>query len=68
MDKKPLSPVNDFVFRKIFGEKVEILRDFLQAVLDLPVEEYQTLTVVDPNLEREYIDDKLGVLDVKVTT
>ncbi|MDR2076457.1 MAG: Rpn family recombination-promoting nuclease/putative transposase [Desulfovibrio sp.] len=68
MDKKPLSPVNDFVFRKIFGEKVGLLRDFLQAVLDLPAEEYQGLTVVDPNLDREYLDDKLGVLDVKVTT
>jgi hypothetical protein len=33
----------------------------LQAVLDLPVEEYQGLEVVDPYLEREYPDDKLGI-------
>jgi predicted transposase/invertase (TIGR01784 family) len=66
MENKLLSPVNDFVFRKIFGEKVDILSEFLQAVLDLPAEEYRSLTVVDPNLEREYIEDKLGVLDVKV--
>ena len=68
MELKPLSPTNDFVFKKVFGENLNILRDFLGAVLDLPLEEYKDLTVLDPNLEREYLDDKLGVLDVKVTT
>ncbi|MDR2893741.1 MAG: Rpn family recombination-promoting nuclease/putative transposase [Deltaproteobacteria bacterium] len=68
MELKPLSPTNDFVFKKIFGENLNILRDFLGAVLDLPTEEYKDLTVLDPNLEREYLDDKLGILDVKVTT
>ncbi|GHU06103.1 hypothetical protein FACS1894158_11490 [Betaproteobacteria bacterium] len=68
MNQKLLLPTNDFVFKKIFGENTEVLSDFLQAVLDLPAEEYQGLTVVDPNLEREYIEDKLGVLDVKVHT
>ncbi len=68
MELKPLSPTNDFVFKKVFGENLNILRDFLGAVLDLPLEEYKDLTVIDPNLEREYLDDKLGVLDVKVTT
>ena len=42
--------------------------DFLKAVLDLPAEDYERLTVVDPNLDREFIEDKLGVLDVKVNT
>ena len=68
MELKPLSPTNDFVFKKVFGENLHILRDFLGAVLDLPLDEYKKLTVVDPNLEREYLEDKLGVLDVKVTT
>jgi predicted transposase/invertase (TIGR01784 family) len=68
MELNPLSPTNDFVFKKIFGENLNILKDFLGAVLDLPAEDYQDLMVVDPNLDREYIDDKLGVLDVKVTT
>jgi predicted transposase/invertase (TIGR01784 family) len=68
MELKPLSATNDFVFRKIFGENLNVLKDFLNAVLDLPAEDYKNLTVVDPNLDREYIEDKLGVLDVKVTT
>jgi predicted transposase/invertase (TIGR01784 family) len=68
MDKKPLSPKNDFVFHKIFSENMTALSGFLQAVLDLPAEEYQRLEVVNPNLEREYSDDKLGILDLKIYT
>jgi predicted transposase/invertase (TIGR01784 family) len=68
MDFKPLSPTNDFVFRKVFSDNVTVLEDFLKAVLDLPAEDYESLTVVDPNLDREFIEDKLGVLDVKITT
>jgi hypothetical protein len=56
MDQKPLSPKNDFVFRKVFGENMTVLSGFLQAVLDLPVEEYQGIEVVDPHLEREFIE------------
>ena len=68
MQIKPLSPTNDFVFKKVFGENLTVLEDFLKAVLDLPAEEYKGLTVVDPNLDREFVEDKLGVLDVKVNT
>jgi predicted transposase/invertase (TIGR01784 family) len=45
-----------------------VLRDFLKSVLDLPAGDYKNLAVVDPNLDREYIEDKLGILDIKVTT
>ncbi|MDR1397733.1 MAG: Rpn family recombination-promoting nuclease/putative transposase [Desulfarculales bacterium] len=48
MDKKPLSPKNDFVFHKIFSENMTALSGFLQAVLDLPPEEYQRLEVINP--------------------
>ena len=68
MDKKPLSPTNDFVFKKVFGENMTVLGDFLKAVLDLPPEEYQGLIVVDPHLRRENIEDKLGILDIKIKT
>jgi len=68
MELKPLSPTNDFVFKKVFGENLTVLEDFLKAVLDLPAKEYKGLTVVDPNLDREFVEDKLGVLDVKVNT
>ena len=68
MDKSPLSPTNDFVFKKVFGENMVVLSDFLMSVLDLPAEEYQGLFVVDPHLSRDNIEDKLGILDIKIKT
>ena len=61
---------NDFVFKLVFGDKrrVELLTAFLQAVLELPVEEYEKVTLVDPNVKKEYSKDKAGILDVKIHT
>jgi predicted transposase/invertase (TIGR01784 family) len=61
-----LSPKNDYVFKKLFTEKPNVLENFLQSVLDLPHEEYAELQVVDPALSKEAPEDKLGVLDVKI--
>ena len=47
---------------------IDILIDLLQAVLDLPPEDYESVTLVDPHLSRQNADDKLAVLDVKVKT
>jgi predicted transposase/invertase (TIGR01784 family) len=68
MALKPLSPTNDFVFKKVFGENMTVLADFLKSVLDLPAEEYHGLTVVDPSLDREFAEDKQGILDIKINT
>ena len=70
MAKEPLSPKNDLVFKLLFGEpsRLNLLRSFLQAVLDLPAEEYDRLVIVDPTLRPEHPDDKLGILDVKIHT
>ena len=61
---------NDFVFKLVFGDKrrVDLLTAFLQAVLDLPAEEYKKVTIVDPNVKKEYSKDKAGILDVKIHT
>jgi predicted transposase/invertase (TIGR01784 family) len=70
MERPLLSPKSDFIFKLIFGDErnVDILQSFLQAVLDLPPEEYRQITVVDPHLKREDEFDKLGILDVKIHT
>jgi len=70
-DKLTLLPVkSDFVFKLIFGDQrnVDILTSFLKSVLDIPAEEYDYLTIVDPYLKKESADDKLGILDVRVHT
>ena len=67
---KLLSPKVDVVFKMLFGDErsIEILTDFLKAVLNLPDDEFEEVTIVDPHLLREYAGDKLGILDVKVKT
>jgi len=72
MDNKiSLLPVkSDFVFRLIFGDQrnVDILAAFLRSVLDIPNDEYDRLTIVDPYLKKESEDDKYAILDIKLHT
>ncbi|MFY0762175.1 Rpn family recombination-promoting nuclease/putative transposase [Metabacillus dongyingensis] len=61
---KRLKPLNDFVFKKLFGENQdkELLIGFLNAVLKNDVED---LYIVEEKLGKEKIDDKQGILDIK---
>ena len=62
---KNLKPTNDFVFKKLFGteKNVDILKDLIQAILpDLPIHKIKINK--DVSLERKYITDKLGILDI----
>jgi predicted transposase/invertase (TIGR01784 family) len=71
MENKPLLPVkSDFVFKLIFGDQrnVDILTEFLMSVLDIPKEEYEKLTIIDPHVKKESKDDKYGIVDVKIQT
>ena len=67
MKKKLLSPVNDHVFKRVFGKHLRVLASFLSAVLEMPIDAAD-IRVLDPNFRAERDDDKLGVLDVKVET
>ena len=70
-ERKPLLPLtNDFVFKLLFGDQrnVDILAEFLGAILDLNTNEYEELTIVNPILKPEVVDEKEGILDVKLTT
>jgi predicted transposase/invertase (TIGR01784 family) len=69
-EPKFFAPTNDFVFKMIFGDErnTDILTDFLQAVLDLPPEEYADIQLADPHARREREKDKLGILDVRMRT
>ena len=68
MENKILSPLNDAVFQMLMGAEnsTDILTDFLLAVLKLPYDEYDDMTISNPFLMREYKGDKLGILDVKL--
>ena len=68
-----LSPTVDFVFKQIFGrpETRDVLAAFLNAVLDRTGPKAlfaEDLTLVNPNLEKEHLEDKYSILDVRVKT
>lgn len=59
-----LKPVNDVVFKKLFGDKVRknSLISFLNAVL---TEHVIDVEIQEEKLDLDMIDDKLGILDIK---
>ena len=64
---KELKVTNDYVFKKIFAKKgnESILKDFLIAALEIPIEKIEVLK--DAYLEKELEENKLGILDIKAT-
>ena len=69
MDYDILPPTNDFVFKLLFGDNrhKSILIDMLKSFVDLPDEEFE-LVFLDTYLKPEHEEDKMGILDVKVST
>ena len=64
--KELLKVTNDYVFKRIFGQKgnEDMTRGFLKAVTKV---EYNNIDLEDtPILERDLIENKMGILDVKV--
>ncbi|MCL2877053.1 MAG: Rpn family recombination-promoting nuclease/putative transposase, partial [Betaproteobacteria bacterium] len=59
---------NDAMFKRIFGDERDTgsLVAFLQAVLDLPPEDYAEVSFINPSLARERPEGKQGILDVRV--
>ena len=59
--------MSDIIFKLLMGTEssIEILTDFLTAVLNLSPDEYDEITISNPFLLQEYKGDKLGILDVK---
>ena len=63
-----LKPTNDYVFKRIFGQKKnsELLKDLLEAILaDIKIDTLEVNQEV--SLEREVMTDKLGILDIVAT-
>ena len=66
MENKLLKVTNDYVFKRIFGKKgnEDITRSFIEAVTS---EYYKDINLEDtPILERDLLENKMGILDVKV--
>lgn len=63
-----LNPINDYVFKKLFGEKgkEKNLKPFLQAILDSKSsKELDSIEILEEKeLSRDFINDKASILDV----
>ena len=64
---KRLPITNDYIFKRVFSYdgNEEILKDFLEAILNIKINEIQ---IRNPELLKTYKEDKLGILDIKVET
>ena len=63
---KKLKPTNDYIFKKIFGSigSEDITREFIKSATGINFEDINLDTT--PILEKDLIDKKTGILDVKV--
>jgi predicted transposase/invertase (TIGR01784 family) len=70
LDEGFVSPLNDYVFKCIYGEQrnIENTRGLLKTILKIPPEDYHRLTVTDPFLKRRWRKDKQGIVDLKIET
>ena len=69
-DDEFLSPMNDFVFKRLVGDERHpaITTSILQAILPLPRDEYKRIIFKDPHINRSFEDDKERNLDVCIET
>ena len=69
MDYDILLPTKDFVFKLLFGDDrhKNILIAMLKSFVNLPDEEFE-LVFMDTYLKPEHEEDKMGILDIKVST
>jgi len=70
MKNQIISPLSDFAFSNIFGEQrnIDITTAFLKTLLDIPADEYDTLTVDNPIFGRLFKYGKTSVVDLKLKT
>lgn len=56
---------NDYVFKRVFTYEgnEDLLRDFLEAILNIRI---QKIEVQNPELPKNYKEEKRGTLDIKV--
>ena len=58
MPESILPPKSNTVFQLLFGDprNIELLADFLKAVIDIQDDECRDIVIVNPSLPREYHD------------
>ena len=63
-----ISAKNDVVFKVLFSRNKELLREFLNDVLDIVIDSVDDIEVLNPELLPESVDGKFSRLDINVRT
>ena len=65
-----LDPKLDYIFKILFSNpnNIDILRNFLNSILDIGVDELETVILVNPQYDKTYNDEKMTIFDIKATT
>ncbi len=64
MTKKLLSPKNDIVFKILFSQNEDLLKDFTASLLNLSENEVRELTVVNPDIPPDTPEHKFNRFDI----
>ena len=59
---------NDYLFKRLLGseENKACLQDLLECILDIPAGAIDDLELLDKELDKDTVNDKTGILDVKL--
>ena len=59
---------NDYLFKRLLGseENKACLQDLLECILDIPAGAIAGLELLDKELTKDAVNDKTGILDVKL--
>lgn len=66
MAKKVVSAKLDIIFKKLFTENEDLLRDFLSCILDIPIESIKEIRIVNTELVPEESDGKFCRVDLNM--
>jgi predicted transposase/invertase (TIGR01784 family) len=62
-----VKPRIDVIFKMLFVENIDLLKGFLSAALEMPIEEFAEIIIVNPDLTPDSFGEKFARLDIIVT-
>ena len=68
MPRNILKAKLDVIFKKLFTDHNDLLKDFISEILDIPLDKIQDIVVTNPELLPEKASGKFGRLDLSLRT
>ncbi|MBP0965952.1 MAG: Rpn family recombination-promoting nuclease/putative transposase [Oscillospiraceae bacterium] len=66
MAREVVSAKLDVIFKKFFSENLDLLKDFLSEILEIPIDRINSVVPTNPELTPEDIDGKFSRLDLNL--